>query len=41
MNISIQDVRAELWQWDTGVQLVMDEVCEAVNLSEDTLLCEV
>lgn len=36
MNLSIQDGRAELWQWDTGVRLVMDEVCEAVNLSEDT-----
>lgn len=36
MNLSIQDGRAELWQWDTGVRLVMDEACEAVNLSEDT-----
>lgn len=41
MNLSIQDGRAELWQWDTGVRLVMDEACEAVNLSEDTFLCEV
>lgn len=36
MNLSIQDGRAELWQWDTGVRLVMDEACEAINLSEDT-----
>lgn len=36
MNLSIQDGRVELWQWDTGVRLVMDEACEAVNLSEDT-----
>ena len=36
MNLSIQDGRTELWQWDTGVRLVMDEACEAVNLSEDT-----
>lgn len=36
MNLSIQDGRVELWQWDTGVRLVMDEACDAVNLSEDT-----
>lgn len=36
MNLSIQDGRAELWQWDTGVRLVMDEACEAVNISAST-----
>lgn len=36
MNLSIQDGRAELWQWDTGVRLVMDEACEAVNISTST-----
>lgn len=32
MNLSIQDGRAELWQWDTGVRLVM---------GDDTFSCEV
>lgn len=36
MNLSILDGRAELWQWDTGVRLVMDEACEAVNISAST-----
>ena len=36
MNLSIQDGRAELWQWDTGIRLVMDEACEAVNISAST-----
>ena len=36
MNLSIQDGRVELWQWDTGVRLVMDEACEAVNISAST-----
>lgn len=36
MNLSILDGRAELWQWDTGIRLVMDEACEAVNISAST-----
>lgn len=36
MNLSILDGRAELWQWDTGVRLVMDEACDAVNISAST-----
>lgn len=36
MKLSILDGRAELWQWDTGVRLVMDEACEAVNISTST-----
>lgn len=36
MNLSILDGRAELWQWDTGVRLVMDEACETVNISAST-----
>ena len=36
MNLSILDGRTELWQWDTGIRLVMDEACEAVNISAST-----
>lgn len=36
MNLLILDGRAELWQWDTGIRLVMDEACEAVNISAST-----
>lgn len=36
MNLSILDGRAELWQWDTGVRLAMDEACDAVNISAST-----
>lgn len=36
MNLSILDGREELWQWDTGIRLVMDEACEAVNISAST-----
>lgn len=36
MNLSILDGRAQLWQWDTGIRLVMDEACEAVNISAST-----
>lgn len=32
MNLSILDGRTELWQWDTGILMVMDEECEAVNI---------
>lgn len=36
MNLSILDGRTELWQWDTGIRLAMDEACEAVNISAST-----
>lgn len=36
MNLSILDGREELWQWDTGVRLAMDEACEMVNISAST-----
>lgn len=36
MNLSILDGRTELWQWDTGIRLALDEACETVNISAST-----
>lgn len=35
MKIRLSDGRAQLWQWDTGVRVVMDEHVQVVSGSTD------
>lgn len=37
MKIRLSDGRAQLWQWDTGVRVVMDEQCDCVQYSAQHL----
>lgn len=37
MKIRLSDGREQLWQWDTGVRVVMDEQCDCVQYSAQHL----